>query len=183
MALHVAIGSTNPAKVRAVRGAIQTIWPDAVLTPAQVDSGVNAMPLSDDEGAQGALLRARRARELLDADLGVGLEGAAHDTLEAMYLTNWVAIVDRAGRSSLANGGRLLLPPVIACELRAGAELGPIIDRYSGQTESKCHDGAAGYLTKGLVPRDQAFQIAVAFALAPFLHPELYISANDVTQG
>jgi len=139
--------------------------------------------MSDDEGTRGALLRARRAREALDADLGVGLEGAAHDTPEAMYLTNWVAIVDRNGRSSLANGGRLPLPSAMARELRTGAELGPIIDRYSGQADSKRHDGAAGYLTMGLVPRDQAFRIAVAFALAPFLRPELYASSSNPDQG
>jgi len=170
----IAIGSTNPAKVEAVRAVVLTVWPEATLQPIAVDSGVRAMPMSDQEGIRGAEQRASRARSQLDADLGIGLEGAVQDTLQGMYITNWVAIIDRNGKKSLASGGRLPLPECIARELRAGAELGPIIDRYTGQTNSKHHLGAAGFLTRGLVPRQMAFQIAVAFALAPFLRPELY---------
>lgn len=174
MALTIAIGSTNPAKVDAVRCVVLPIWPDAQLLPVQVDSGVGAMPMSDEEGMRGAQQRARHARESVGADMGIGLEGAICDSPEGMYITNWVAVVHRDGRSSLGNGGRLPLPERIAQELRAGAELGPVIDRYSGQVNSKQHQGAAGYLTLGVIPREMAFRIAVAFALAPFLRPELY---------
>jgi inosine/xanthosine triphosphatase len=52
--------------------------------------------------------------------------------------------------------------------------LGPIIDRYTGQEHTKQAGGAAGLLTRGLVPRAMSFQVAVAMALAPFLRPELY---------
>lgn len=174
MPLTIAIGSTNPVKVAAVRGIVSAVWPAARLVPVPVDSGVGKMPMSDEKGKHGALQRARQAQKLTGADVGIGLEGAIHQAPEGMYTTNWVAIIDRDGRTSLANGGRLPLPECIARELRDGEELGPIIDRYSGQLNSKQHQGAAGYLTSGLVPREAAFQIAVAFALAPFLHPELY---------
>jgi inosine/xanthosine triphosphatase len=174
MAMTIAIGSTNPAKVTAVRQAVLAVWPEAQLCPVAVDSGVGAMPMSDEEGVRGALQRARAAREITQADLGIGLEGAAQDLPRGMVLTNWVAIVAQDGRTSVTSGGRLPLPEVIARELRAGGELGPIIDRYTGRANTKQHEGAAGFLTSGLIPRDQAFQIAVAFALAPFLHPELY---------
>jgi len=178
MATTVAIGSTNPAKVRAVRRTASAVWPDAHYLPLSVDSGVGPMPMSDQEGARGALRRAERAQELAGADVGVGLEGAVQETPTGMYLTNWVAIVDRNGRRSIANGGRLPLPECIAQELRSGAELGPIIDSYSGLVNSKQHQGAAGYLTRGLVPRDLSFQIAVAYALAPFLRAGLYGTAQ-----
>lgn len=174
MPLTVAIGSTNPVKVAAVRNAILPIWPDAQFMTLNVESGVGAMPMSDEAGAQGALQRARLALESVKSDIGVGLEGAVSDSPTGMYMTNWVAIAHRDGRSSCTCGARLLLPERIARELRGGAELGPVMDRITGHHNTKQHLGAAGYLTCGLVPRELNFQITVALALAPFLHPELY---------
>jgi len=173
----IAIGSTNVAKVRAVTEAVAQVWPDARLVPVSTPSGVSEMPSSDDEGIRGAVKRAHGARDYLDADLGIGLEGAVDETSWGMVVTNWVAVVDRSGRASVACGGRLPLPECIAAEIRAGAELGPVIDRYTGQAGTKQHAGAAGYLTRGIVPRHMAFHVAVAFALAPYLHPELYDAA------
>ena len=178
MGITIAIGSNNPVKVRAVRRTASAVWPGARFVALSVDSGVGPMPTSDEEGAGGALRRAQRARELAGADIGIGLEGAVQDTRTGMYLTNWVAIVDGSGRTSVASGGWLPLPECIAHELRDGAELGPIIDGYSGIANSKQHQGAAGYLTCGLVPRELSFEIAVAYALAPFLNPELYGAAD-----
>lgn len=170
----VAIGSTNAAKIRAVRYAISRAWPGATYHPVDVESGVSEMPMSDEEGARGAAERARRAREAVNADLGVGLEGSVTEGSQAMYLTGWVAVVDRRGRTGLASGTRIPLPEAIAAELRAGHELGPVIDRLSGQEDSKERGGAAGFLTAGLLPRDLAFGVAVIGALAPFLREDLY---------
>lgn len=170
----VAIGSTNRAKVRAVRRVISRVWPEAACLPVTVDSGVAEMPMSDQEAVRGARLRAARARQACDADLGVGLEGSVVEMPEGMYLTSWVAIVDRQGCTGLASGARLLLPEAIAAEVRGGAELGPVIDRYSGEHDTRQRQGAMGFLTRGLLPRDGAFGAAVACALAPFLRPELY---------
>lgn len=172
---RVAVGSANPVKVAAVRHVIAQVWPEAEIVALEVDSGVGAMPASNEEGRRGAQQRAERALAATAAtDLGVGLEGALDDTPWGMYITNWVAMVDGKGAVGLASGGRLPLPECMAAELRAGGELGPIIDRYSGIANSKQHDGAAGFLTGGVIPRELAFRVGVAFALAPFLHQELY---------
>jgi len=172
----IAVGSLNPIKVSAVQRIVAELWPMARTGGVDVDSGVGAMPLSDELGIQGAQRRAELARKALDADLGIGMEGAVHDASQTMYLTNWVAATHRDGRVSLANGGRLPLPDVIAFELRRGAELGPIIDRCTQEENSKQHMGAAGYLTRNLVPREEAFRLAVAFCLAPFIRPHLFKS-------
>jgi non-canonical (house-cleaning) NTP pyrophosphatase len=97
-----------------------------------------------------------------------------HDGPGGMMLTNWVAVVARDGRTSLASGGSLPLPEVIAREIRAGGELGPIMDRITGREHTKQQEGAAGYLTRGVIPRVLTFQVGVGLALAPFLRPELY---------
>ena len=170
----VAVGSTNPVKVAAVRGMVVLAWPEAQVKAVAAESGVSEMPMTDDEGRRGALARARAALAAGRADLGVGLEGAVDEGPEGMYLTNWVAVAARDGRVSVTHGGLLPLPACIAERVRRGDELGPVIDEYSGQANSKQHQGAAGFLTAGLLPRERAFETAVALALAPFLRPELY---------
>jgi non-canonical (house-cleaning) NTP pyrophosphatase len=163
MTLRIAIGYTNPTKVRAVRDAVQAVWPDAILSPCS-RFGRQRHAHERRRGARGALSRARRAREALDADLAWPRR-AAHDTPEAMYLTNWVAIVDRNGRSSLANGGRLPLPSAMACELRTA----PSWDRSLIVTRDR--PTASGTMAlQGisqwvLCPATRLFRIAVAFAL------------------
>jgi len=171
---QVAIGSANRAKILAVRTVVLRVWPEALCVPVAVESGVSAMPMTDDEAVAGARQRATRALAALDADLGIGLEGSASERSEGLYLTGWVAIVDRAGRTGLASGARLLLPELLAARLRAGEELGPLIDFYSGERGTREQQGAMGYLTCGLLPRDASFAAAVACALAPFLRPGLY---------
>jgi inosine/xanthosine triphosphatase len=170
----VAVGSTNRVKVEAVRLVISAIWPSAQIRPVAVASGVPDMPMSDDEGRRGALQRAESAMTACAAQLGFGLEGAVAFSGDTLYVTNWVAVVDQHGHTSVTNGGRLPLPQCIAHDLMHGHELGPLMDRLTGESDSKQHMGAAGYLTRGLVPRTEAFRIAVAYALAPFLSPELY---------
>ncbi len=175
MEVHaIAIGSANRAKFSAVRDVAQRVWPQATCRSVSVESGVSSMPMTDEKAITGARLRAERALTACDADLGVGLEGSVVEMREGMYLTGWVAIVDRHGRLGLASGARLLLPRAIAAQVRAGEELGPLIDRYSGESDSRQHEGAMGFLTRGLLPRGGSFAAAVACALAPFLRPELY---------
>jgi inosine/xanthosine triphosphatase len=170
----IAVGSTNLAKVAAVRRIVARTWPQSEVIAIAVPSGVGEMPATDAQGQAGARERAHAALQATGADLAVGLEGAVQDGPQGMVVCNWAVIISQDGRESVAQGGRLPLPERIAQEIRQGGELGPIMDRYTGQAESKQHQGAAGFLTRGLVPREQAFELAVAFALAPFLRPELY---------
>jgi inosine/xanthosine triphosphatase len=178
-AVTIAVGSTNPAKVEAARWAVDRAWPGARIHSLAVESGVGEMPRSDAEGRQGALQRARAAREQADADYGVGMEGAVHEEEGCLYVVNWAAVAHRDGRYGLACGGRFPLPDAIAHEIRQGGELGPIIDRYTNQENTKHNEGAAGFLTQGLVPRVLPFRIAVGLALAPFLRPELYERGDE----
>jgi non-canonical (house-cleaning) NTP pyrophosphatase len=66
------------------------------------------------------------------------------------------------------------LPDSIACRVFAGEELGYVMDDVLNDTNIKQKGGAVGALTKGLVLRQDAFAIAVAYALSPYLVPELH---------
>ena len=170
----VAVGSTNPVKLAAVRAVMEQLCPGAEIRPIQVDPGVQAQPLSDDEMVTGAKARAIAARHALDADLGIGLEGGVHRSTWGALLSGWAAIVDRQGRIGLGSGGRIVLPPVLVESLEQGEELGPAMDRLSGLHDTRKGPGAVGILTNGLVARDEAFRVAIAYALARFLHPAWY---------
>ena len=169
-----AIGSTNPAKVEAVRRILAQLAPGCALEAIDVPSGVGAMPLGEVAVRAGADARARAALERSGADVAFGLEGGAILEAESAWLTGHVVAVTRDGRLGEAAWGRMLLPRVAAERLRRGEELGDIIDDLFARKESKRQAGAIGILTEGAMSRTDAFAYLVAMACAPFLHPTLY---------
>jgi inosine/xanthosine triphosphatase len=172
--MKIAVGTNNPAKIRAVTNVVSAVWSDASVRGVAVASGVSAMPLSDAECLAGARQRARAARAALDADLGVGLEGGVQQEPAGLMLLGWVAVVARDDREGVASTARLPLPAPIARRVLAGEELGPVMDEILGVEKSNHRGGAIGALTAGLVPRADAFAMAVAYALSPFLAPALH---------
>jgi inosine/xanthosine triphosphatase len=171
---RAAVGSTNPAKVEAVRRTLARLAPACALEALDVPSSVNPMPLSDDELRAGALARARGALERSEAEIAFGLEGGATLDGERSWLTGLVIALARDGRIGEAAWGRMLLPRSVTARLRAGEELGDVIDDLFARRESKRQTGAIGLLTDNAVTRTDAFADLVAMACAPFLHPELY---------
>ncbi|MBX3013474.1 MAG: inosine/xanthosine triphosphatase [Caldilineaceae bacterium] len=170
----VAVGSTNPVKVQAVRNSIQRIWPNAEVSGVAVASGVREQPLSDDEAIDGATNRARAAQLALASDLGIGLEGNTQAMAQGIFVTGWAVVVDRHGVIGIGSGGRFLLPAALAAPLQQGAELGHLMDAWVGQVNTKQKQGAVGIMTNGLISRTQALEIAVIFALTRFLNPAYY---------
>jgi inosine/xanthosine triphosphatase len=130
--------------------------------------------MSDAECLQGALNRARAARRALGADLGVGQEGGVHSQEDMLLLVGWVAVSAADGRQGLAGTARLPLPALIAQRVKAGEELGPVMDDLLDEHKSNHRGGAVGALTSGLVLRADAFAMAVSYALAPFVSQSFY---------
>ena len=171
---RAAIGSTNPAKVRAVERALAALAPGCTVVPLDVASGVGAQPFGDAATRAGALARARSALARGGADIGFGLEGGVELEGGRVWLLSWVAAIDPSGREGYASGLRMLLPPKLAGGLRSGAELGALVDDLFGVTDSKSASGAIGLLTAGAVSRTDAFADLVAMSLAPWIHPDHY---------
>ncbi|HEU4321647.1 MAG TPA: inosine/xanthosine triphosphatase [Roseiflexaceae bacterium] len=170
------MGSQNPVKLAAVRAALAEAGIAADICALEVPSGVPEQPIGLEETACGAHRRARNALEAAGADWGIGLEGGVEfDQAGNAWLFNVVAIA--AGeRSVWAHGGRLLLPPRISAGLRAGGELGPLIDDLIGAHDTKRGLGTIGHLTHGLITREESFRSCLARALVPLLWAELYDS-------
>lgn len=176
--MKIAVGSTNPVKVEAVRVMVRRVWPEAEVVALDVPSGVRAMPMTDQETLAGARSRAQAARQAALADLGVGLEGGVNPEPFGLALHGWAVVVDGNGREGIGGGARLPLPPAIAQRVLAGKELGSVMDDILGDHNVKQKGGAVGALTAGLVLRQETFAIAVAYALSPFIVPELHKSST-----
>ncbi|HFQ93862.1 MAG TPA: inosine/xanthosine triphosphatase [Anaerolineae bacterium] len=172
--MKIAVGSLNPVKVTAVAATFQRVWPEAEIAPVSVPSGVSNMPMTDAETIAGARNRAAAARAALSADFGVGLEGGVHPEPFGLALQGWVVVVDRYGREGIGGAARIPLPEHIARRVLNGEELGHVMDDVLGDHNTKQKGGAVGALTNGLVMRQETFALAVAYALAPFVSPELY---------
>lgn len=176
MQISVSVGSLNPVKINAVQDAFTRKWPHASVCGADVDTGVSAMPMSDQECLAGARNRAKLARELNDADFGVGLEGGVNQEAAGLMLLGWVVIVHRDGRQSVSCTTKIPLPKMLADRVLAGEELGPVMDDVLNETGTAKKGGASGALTDGLVMRKDKFEMAVAYALSPFVAPQFYRS-------
>jgi inosine/xanthosine triphosphatase len=188
--LRVAIGSLRPPKVEAVRAVMAQIvpflgyHPDAVRYIArEVDSGVSNMPLSIHEIRRGACNRALEVRRLVEAETGavdfaIGLEGgffilSAEDT-EYVHLQTW-AYAHHAGKGYYGSSMSMPVPLAIAkAVLENKKELGEIIDHFAERKEVRNQDGAFGVFSLGLLSRQQALELALIGALAPFYHHKLY---------
>jgi inosine/xanthosine triphosphatase len=167
---RVAVGSMNPVKVGAARAVVHRLAPHIDVVGADVPSGVPDQPWGDEETIRGALARARLARAAHDADLGIGIEGGVVANADGSVRTcAWAAVVGRDGREGVGGSLAMPLPEPVAALVRGGMELGHAMDAVTGERDVKRGAGAVGILTRGLVTRQQAYEVIVAYALAPIL--------------
>ncbi|MGZ0086767.1 DUF84 family protein [Caldibacillus thermoamylovorans] len=156
----IAVGTKNEAKIAAVRAVFGETG-DRII-PLEVPSGVSRQPLSDEETRRGAIERAKRALEAIEADIGIGLEGGVMNIDGQWWLCNWGALVDRNGVTVAAGGARLALPPELGAGLEAGRELGELMEEYTGRRNIRTKEGAVGVFTSGRIDRAAMFSHIVA---------------------
>ncbi len=179
---RIAVGSQNPVKVAAVTAVVRRVAPAAVVQGVAVASGVPDQPVGDEETQRGAATRAASARAVLDADIGIGVEGGVVDGPDGMRSCAWAAVSLRDGRSFVGGSLAMPLPPSVAALVRGGVELGHAMDRLTGADNTKHGAGAVGILTNGLIDRQQAYEVLVTYALAPVLAPAFWSAADAARQ-
>lgn len=167
---RVVVGSTNPVKIGAARAVLRRVAPVVEVAGHAVPSGVPDQPWGDDETIRGALARARGACAMAGAELGIGIEGGVVAAPDGSVRTcAWAAVVARDGREGVGGSLAMQLPERVAQLVRNGMELGHAMDRVTGVHDVKRGAGAVGILTAGLVSRQDAYEVLVAYALAPLL--------------
>ena len=170
----VAAGTTNPAKLKPVQLVFGQVFEGAQVHGLSVPSGVREQPIGAEETELGAVNRANAALAgVPGVAWGVGLEGGVRFGTRGCFLFGAVAVTDGT-RLEVGRTAELRLPPGVAERIRAGEELGPIMDGLTGVQNIKQKAGTVGFLTNGLLSRADVWQMGLTLALAPFLHAELY---------
>ncbi|MBI5151589.1 MAG: DUF84 family protein [Candidatus Pacebacteria bacterium] len=156
--MTIAVGSTNPVKIEAVRRAFLKLDPNVRVVGVEAQSGVSHQPRSDEETRKGSENRARSALRLTPkADIGFGLEGGVQETSEGLSNTVWVCLVDKDDHVFFANGERFILPRSIADAIQAGGEMGPVLDTMIKQENVKQKQGMIGIISKGYIDRTEIY--------------------------
>jgi inosine/xanthosine triphosphatase len=173
----VAVGSKNPVKIEAVRLAFNDVWPDIEweVIGTDVKSGVSDQPMSDRESIKGATNRAKRSRNLLDADFGVGLEGGLQKVGKEYVDSGWAIVVAKDGRIGVGSSVRMHTPhKMMQMVFEEGIELGKVCDILFKRQNSGQAEGQFGLMTKNLITRTEGYRQGIISALVRFIHPNLY---------
>lgn len=178
--MRVLVGSTNPAKIAAVHDVFAPHFSDVEVIGLAVDSGVPEQPVGDDTFV-GAENRARTLVKLnRDQGLGarycVGLEGGIDQLHGRWFSYGVLCIADEQGRLSFGLSPLYEMPPVLVAGVLAGEELGHVVDRLSGDRNSKRKGGAIAFLTHGRIDRRMLYLRGLEMALVPFLNEEIYFN-------
>jgi inosine/xanthosine triphosphatase len=179
----VLVGSHNPIKVGAVQDVFDAYFPDVRAEGLEVESGVPAQPVGDDTfvGAHNrALALVRRDKvENLGASYFVGLEGGIAQLNGRWLAFGAACVVDAKGRCGFGVSPMFELPAAITAALLAGEELGHVVDRLSGDHNTKQKGGAIAFFTQGRVDRRQLYAQGMTMALVPFLNEAMYFRGDD----
>ena len=172
------VASANPVKIEALSLALRRLLPQQTweVQGRDLPSGVADQPMSDAETLQGALNRARRARQAVpQAQLWLGLEGGIEEIDGRLRCFAWAQMLapGLSGRSRTATHD---LPEEVARLVRAGHELGDANDRVFGRHNSKQGSGSVGLLTGDALTRRDYYVQAVLLALIPLRNRDLRFS-------
>ncbi len=172
----------NPVKVGAVEEAFKRYWPECEVVGMEVESGVAAQPITEQETMDGARNRAMAC--IGDNEYGVGIEGGVTMIEGKMFECAWVCVVKKSQitnspilkleyEEGLGGGLYFELPEKIAEKIKSGGELGPIMEEIM-KFDVKRTSGAIGVFTKGQLDRKSAYVHIMLSALIKFVSPEWF---------
>ena len=171
----IAVGSTNPTKVEPVKSVFSHHFKNVQVFGVSVDSDVGDQPMNDSEMYKGALNRAKNAlKKVPNAEYGVGIEGGLDEHSYGWFEKSLVVIVNKTGEIGIGSSGGLVLPKVVIDKIKSGKNLEQAVDEIFGTKEIGEGIGMFGIFTNEVVTRSEGVRHGVAFALARFLHSDLY---------
>lgn len=174
--MRVVVGSTNPVKTEAARGACKRMYPSAEveIVSVSVPSCVSDQPRSDGETLRGAQNRAIGARDAKPgADFWIGIEGGIDIQKHEVTAFAWAVVLSptREGKSRTATFN---LPRQICRLIERGKTLSEAVDEVFATEGSGTTEGAIGLFTGGAVTRTSYHEEAVLLALIPHKYSHMY---------
>ncbi|WP_223556621.1 DUF84 family protein [Lysinibacillus sphaericus] len=167
--MKIAIGTTNKAKTEAVEVIARKYFDKPIFTYVKAASQVSDQPMTHKETRMGAINRSKNAMNETGAQLSFGLEGGVTEIDGVMYVCNWGALTVTNGTTYTAAGAQIILPEEIAQEIRAGKELGPVMELYTQRRDIRQGAGAVGIFTQGVVSRQMTFEHIVSLLVGQYL--------------
>lgn len=168
--MKIGIGTTNQAKSTAVRIEWKKHVKGSTFQEFNVMSGVSDQPIGDNETLTGAKNRALHVLKDsdIDIDIAFGLEGGVKELDGVMYICNWGVLATKEGQVFMAGGAQIPLPEEVAKPIRAGEELGPVMDKYMMREGIRHKEGAVGVFTNGLVNRSDMFEHIIRLLIGQY---------------
>ncbi len=178
ISMKILVGSKNPVKIDAVREAFGKYFDKFEVVGLNVESGVSAQPVNSEtpEGAKNRAkaLKHKNENENLNADFFVGIEGGLVEFYNIWFTLGFICIIDNQGKAGYGTSPLFELPKTINDKLLKGIELGDVIDKLTGENNTKQDGGAIGYFTNGIMDRKELYVPGLITAIIPFLHKDLY---------
>ncbi len=184
MKLIVAVGTSNPVKVHAVRNVFSQFFPGVEVVMKEVASVVPPQPMGLDEIVRGAIGRAKGAlNKEGSAEMGVGIEAGIIEvphSISGWMDQQYAAIVDRSGKVTIGGGPAFEYPPaVIKQVISRRCEVGIVMEAITGIEGLGRKQGAIGYFSKGAMDRVRLSELAVLMAMIPRLNWGVYFSQPE----
>ncbi len=174
--LTIAIGTENPAKIKAIQAGINEIKElanqEIKYIFQKVETWVPEMPLSQEHIDQGAKNRAENLiKSWIQADFYIGMEGWCYQQGSEGFLTGSVYITNQK-QWYLGKAPSIQMPKNITKELFENKKnLGKLMDEITQWHEISKKNWAFGVLSNDLITRDKAFELATVLALSLFFNP------------
>ncbi|MCG9695710.1 inosine/xanthosine triphosphatase [Shewanella sp. Isolate11] len=179
--IRITVGSNNPVKISAAHHAVAMLFPDAEILSQgmHAPSGVADQPMTDDETKLGAINRARfcqqqaKLENQLEADLYIAMEGGVDCFEHGAATFAYMAIIYQ-DKLSIGRSAQLPLPNHVYQALKAGQELGDVMDTLFNTVNIKQKGGAISLFTAGKASRESVYTQALVLAMAPFVNPQQF---------
>ncbi len=175
--ISIIVGSNNPVKVGAAQNALATLFPGSQIECQGVDapSLVADQPMSEAETKLGAINRVKYCQVEYQADYYIAMEGGVDLFDHGPATFAYIAIAHKE-QLSVGRGAQLPLPMSVYRALTQGQELGHVMDHMFNTVNIKQKGGAIALLTNGNETRQSNYTQAIILAMAPLLHPNLYLN-------
>jgi len=178
---QIAIGSTNPAKMKGTRLAFSRTLGlgTVVLKAVNTTALVRFQPLTLDETVEGAQERAVFALETARPDFGVGVEAGLVGLGKGWpdhYLNLQVAaVVDFAGHLSFGCSSGFPIPARFVSKLKRNHyELDHYTHELTGAEKVREEEGIVYHLSGRRLSRTEMTEQCVSMALIPWLNAKAY---------
>lgn len=173
--IKIVVGSKNPVKINAAANAMAQLFPEYEIQTRGMDapSGVPAQPMTDSDTRQGAINRVNYCQQQVEADYYFAMEGGV-DCFDFGPATFAYIAIGHKDQLAIGRSAILPLPMQVYRALKAGEELGQVMDRLFNTVNIKQKGGAIGLLTHGHATRESNYTQAIILAMAPLLNPDIY---------